>query len=136
MRRCSSASRTASSLGMLPRRHSRGAGGCPFATAPDDLSQPVAWRPELTAVTVILDAAPEGFETAVPVDPRALGALLADVAGIDGRHVVVADAAGEHRLWLRAATPGQPLAAVRSEEHTSELQSPMRISYAVFCLKQ
>src|SRR3546814_3447178 len=27
-------------------------------------------------------------------------------------------------------------AAVRSEEHTSELQSLMRISYAVFCLKQ
>src|SRR3546814_3948913 len=24
----------------------------------------------------------------------------------------------------------------RSEEHTSELQSPMRISYAVFCLKE
>src|SRR3546814_6649797 len=24
----------------------------------------------------------------------------------------------------------------RSEEHTSELQSPMRISYAVFCLKK
>src|SRR3546814_8190517 len=28
------------------------------------------------------------------------------------------------------------LGAVRSEEHTSELQSLMRISYAVFCLKQ
>src|SRR3546814_8856597 len=27
-------------------------------------------------------------------------------------------------------------AAIRSEEHTSELQSLMRISYAVFCLKQ
>src|SRR3546814_8906477 len=27
-----------------------------------------------------------------------------------------------------------PAAAVRSEEHTSELQSLMRISYAVFCL--
>src|SRR3546814_4197579 len=27
------------------------------------------------------------------------------------------------------------LAAFRSEEHTSELQSLMRISYAVFCLK-
>src|SRR3546814_8745568 len=26
--------------------------------------------------------------------------------------------------------------ATRSEEHTSELQSPMRISYAVFCLKK
>src|SRR3546814_2421354 len=28
------------------------------------------------------------------------------------------------------------LAGVRSEEHTSELQSLMRISYAVFCLQQ
>src|SRR3546814_5221588 len=27
-------------------------------------------------------------------------------------------------------------AVLRSEEHTSELQSLMRISYAVFCLKQ
>src|SRR3546814_2049530 len=27
-------------------------------------------------------------------------------------------------------------ALIRSEEHTSELQSLMRISYAVFCLKQ
>src|SRR3546814_4104402 len=29
-----------------------------------------------------------------------------------------------------------PALAVRSEEHTSELQSLMRISYAVFCLKK
>src|SRR3546814_9177365 len=29
-----------------------------------------------------------------------------------------------------------PGAALRSEEHTSELQSLMRISYAVFCLKK
>src|SRR3546814_8924637 len=29
-----------------------------------------------------------------------------------------------------------PLALVRSEEHTSALQSLMRISYAVFCLKK
>src|SRR3546814_9153293 len=29
-----------------------------------------------------------------------------------------------------------PLLFVRSEEHTSELQSLMRISYAVFCLKK
>src|SRR3546814_7602012 len=28
------------------------------------------------------------------------------------------------------------IAGVRSEEHTSELQSLMRISYAVFCLKK
>src|SRR3546814_9632504 len=38
------------------------------------------------------------------------------------------------RVWLRyvAARP----AANRSEEHTSELQSLMRISYAVFCLNK
>src|SRR3546814_9146785 len=30
----------------------------------------------------------------------------------------------------------RPRAASRSEEHTSELQSLMRISYAVFCLKK
>src|SRR3546814_1596453 len=29
-----------------------------------------------------------------------------------------------------------PVADLRSEEHTSELQSLMRISYAVFCLKK
>src|SRR3546814_5175408 len=29
-----------------------------------------------------------------------------------------------------------PIAEMRSEEHTSELQSLMRISYAVFCLKK
>src|SRR3546814_2354389 len=30
----------------------------------------------------------------------------------------------------------RPVEAARSEEHTSELQSLMRISYAVFCLKK
>src|SRR3546814_9392646 len=34
--------------------------------------------------------------------------------------------------WARPDAPG----AARSEEHTSELQSLMRISYAVFCLKK
>src|SRR3546814_5684359 len=36
---------------------------------------------------------------------------------------------------LLGRTPDQ-IAAMRSEEHTSELQSLMRISYAVFCLKK
>src|SRR3546814_2241786 len=31
---------------------------------------------------------------------------------------------------------GEPRRALRSEEHTSELQSLMRISYAVLCLKK
>src|SRR3546814_4945784 len=33
-------------------------------------------------------------------------------------------------------TPNQKAFSARSEEHTSELQSLMRISYAVFCLKK
>src|SRR3546814_7249152 len=36
------------------------------------------------------------------------------------------------RSWHGAIKPGR----CRSEEHTSELQSLMRISYAVFCLKK
>src|SRR3546814_4507135 len=54
--------------------------------------------------------------------------------------------------WEHSSVPGRPLAwwhcpdwealmvnlrrVTRSEEHTSELQSLMRISYAVFCLKK
>src|SRR3546814_10456393 len=55
---------------------------------------------------------------------RAVGvAILPDQAGFDRvlpRDVDDGDRAGEHR----------------SEEHTSELQSLMRNSYAVFCLKK
>src|SRR6056297_937996 len=36
----------------------------------------------------------------------------------------------------RAVRPGRRPAVRRSEEHTSELQSLRRISYAVFCLKK
>src|SRR3546814_9290924 len=35
-----------------------------------------------------------------------------------------------------AVSGGQVKSASKSEEHTSELQSLMRISYAVFCLKK
>src|SRR3546814_4429807 len=46
------------------------------------------------------------------------GELVADLAPVFGHHLARHDA------------------MVRSEEHTSELQSLMRISYAVFCLKK
>src|SRR3546814_10375723 len=39
-------------------------------------------------------------------------------------------------LEARKARRGQVRTGRRSEEHTSELQSLMRISYAVFCLKK
>src|SRR3546814_8742101 len=44
------------------------------------------------------------------------------------------DGHDRHAAYLRKAV-GQRLLDARSEEHTSELQSLMRISYAVFCLK-
>src|SRR3546814_5705323 len=37
--------------------------------------------------------------------------------------------------WKKFSASLPPGPAARSEEHTSELQSLMRISYAVFCLK-
>src|SRR3546814_10299215 len=40
-------------------------------------------------------------------------------------------------VWLLTdGKDGKLVKLVRSEEHTSELQSLMRISYAVFCLKK
>src|SRR3546814_4028419 len=48
---------------------------------------------------------------------------------------------GEHRLAVADRAVETPAVEtvthlLRSEEHTSELQSLMRISYAVFCLKK
>ncbi|MGJ3650092.1 DUF2285 domain-containing protein [Sphingomonas sp. GlSt437] len=71
----------------------------------------MCWPPELVATTIVLAAAPDGFLRAKPVDPAALGPLLADLSGPNGRHVILADAEGEHRLWIRDAAPGQPLGA-------------------------
>src|SRR3546814_7033331 len=42
----------------------------------------------------------------------------------------------ERRGFDRAGADRVAADALRSEEHTSELQSLMRISYAVFCLKK
>src|SRR3546814_10352560 len=52
----------------------------------------------------------------------------------EAREVLKHDA----RAWLDVVNQnlGDKPRAARSEEHTSELQSIMRISYAVFCLKK
>src|SRR3546814_9311029 len=46
------------------------------------------------------------------------------------------DPFGRDLRGIAALHDGDGLASTRSEEHTSELQSLMRISYAVFCLKK
>src|SRR3546814_4224272 len=61
-------------------------------------------------------------------------------AGLDGfiaiHSTTLGPGAGGCRLWSYADASHALADAVRSEEHTSELQSLMRISYAVFCLKK
>src|SRR3546814_5218023 len=91
-----------------------------------------------------------------PARPNGAAVILAPGGGY--RYVVVDKEGYELARWLTARgitvyvlfyrLPGDgwangadvPLAdaqrAVRSEEHTSELQSLLRISYAVFCLKK
>src|SRR3546814_4204941 len=56
-----------------------------------------------------------------PLDPQARETLIGMADG-DGRAALTLT----EEVWR----------AARSEEHTSELQSLMRISYAVFCLKK
>src|SRR3546814_8249490 len=46
----------------------------------------------------------------------------------------LASARADTLLWARDAELARRMRATRSEEHTSELQSLMRSSYAVFCL--
>src|SRR3546814_5840795 len=62
-----------------------------------------------------------------------VGAELAHEQLVEERGLVAGAPGGvEDRLVGR----GQRVEVRRSEEHTSELQSLMRISYAVFCLKK
>src|SRR3546814_10250111 len=65
--------------------------------------------------------------------PDERAALMHKAAGIIRDRV-------DHIATLLTLEQGKPIAeargeVLRSEEHTSELQSLMRISYAVFCLK-
>src|SRR3546814_1414558 len=59
--------------------------------------------------------------------------IIISILIIDRRHVELRPVGRLHRLPM--AKRLQP-PVERSEEHTSELQSLMRISYAVFCLKK
>src|SRR3546814_9136042 len=50
--------------------------------------------------------------------------------------VLLNDRGYRHFVVVKGLRGGRVLVGDRSEEHTSELQSLMRISYAVFCLKK
>src|SRR3546814_1554390 len=65
-------------------------------------------------------------------DPRPPGA---GCRGAAARGFPGADRPGQAAQLAAAYRHRHTVAVWRSEEHTSELQSLMRISYAVFCLK-
>src|SRR3546814_4509260 len=76
-----------------------------------------------------------------PVEQLAQGGSLAAAGCADHRHVAGFQLRGDRHLAdgerMGTGFPGGQLGEfLRSEEHTSELQSLMRISYAVFCLNK
>src|SRR3546814_6457580 len=82
-------------------------------------------------------AADAGFgEALVQGEVAALGEVAVD----GDQFLHAADLATEHDALGRQAqvdrARGRVQRGARSEEHTSELQSLMRISYAVFCLQK
>src|SRR3546814_1622181 len=83
-------------------------------------------------LTVVRGLAPRSrVMAAVKADAYGHGAVpvarALEAAGVDALAVACLEEAMELR---------QAHVVARSEEHTSELQSLMRISYAVFCLKK
>src|SRR3546814_4720648 len=74
------------------------------------------------------EAAGTGLEIGIAHAPA--GGRLEHGAGAVGREMLLQQGI---EIGHRMALPDD---AARSEEHTSELQSLMRISYAVFCLKK
>src|SRR3546814_6927934 len=66
---------------------------------------------------------------------QVLPAIEAETAHSFRDHAQLAQRGGSAKSRIWRTTPCVAF-TVRSEEHTSELQSLMRISYAVFCLKK
>src|SRR3546814_8170013 len=105
--------------------------------------------PSAIATRSIYMSAPENLQGAIAAGLLGVGSqfigTMENCAGLLRRMVEIEDAAGREREALRIVRQyrenhshvpgfGHHL-HYRSEEHTSELQSLMRISYAVFCLK-
>src|SRR3546814_9353343 len=100
-------------------------GGAVSASA-SDLS-PVNWPAEIRETA-------EKAES-VGMTPQESRVYAGKNGAISGTASAISAAAGLVTLQ-NGGNAADAATAVRSEEHTSELQSLMRISYAVFCLKK
>src|SRR3546814_10125340 len=88
---------------------------------------------------------PEAEALPEAVEPPVVQATVTPLRSEPAPTAAPAPAAPVERDWIAQATPrpadplvdaDRPLTLFRSEEHTSELQSLMRSSYAVFCCKK
>src|SRR3546814_8131392 len=86
----------------------------------------------LGGVKPVLRRQPEAVADA---DALLLGRVGRQHEALGRRHIVIPPGP-EPDLRNATAIDGALRVVARSEEHTSELQSLMRISYAVFCLKK
>src|SRR3546814_6396296 len=73
------------------------------------------------------------FHSFISSDKRNKSLRVLESSDIQRGDIVIFD---EKIIFSDDTPDDKPLNSIRSEEHTSELQSLMRISYAVFCLKQ
>src|SRR3546814_8933218 len=80
------------------------------------------------AMAAALEESERRFEQLFAKAPAGI-ALIAPAGAIQECNVALGRLIGRDPQALRSVS-------LRSEEHTSELQSLMRISYAVFCLKK
>src|SRR3546814_3177775 len=100
-------------------------------------------RPPISTRTYTLFPYTTLFRSGDPVGIHALTSVTASDLGpcldVEDTGVLILQTEGGVLGVIESSwrTPvGEWTVAVRSEEHTSELQSLMRISYAVFCLKK
>src|SRR3546814_329189 len=109
------------------------------AMAGESGGEPVAAEAEangdtegVAEITVTARRVSEGLQS-TPIAITALGgAMLDQISAAD-----TIDLSGRApNVQIVQTGAGAGAASIRSEEHTSELQSLMRISYAVFCLKK
>src|SRR3546814_9893785 len=68
--------------------------------------------------------------------PTEESAMTAETLATEGNFVLASRAVPSNTVTGADAVTMASARPARSEEHTSELQSLMRISYAVFCLKK
>src|SRR3546814_2420779 len=104
-------------------------------------SRTTATWPRCTATrasATCLDASTDGRAGDARVTPASILHRVAPPPRDPRGHRLCGGRLGHRRGGLHGAAAAGPAGLVgqRSEEHTSELQSLMRISYAVFCLKK